>query len=86
VFYRAVSINAIRIGVMIGLGTILMLLLQRPDDIGTSGITTTVVLVVARLDQTHALQQPPLRLLDTVVGIAVGVYPRSVAALISLAG
>jgi multisubunit Na+/H+ antiporter MnhB subunit len=58
---------------VIGLGTIVMLLLQRPGDVVTTGITTTVVLVVAEIDPKHALEQPPLRLLDTVVGIAVGV-------------
>jgi multisubunit Na+/H+ antiporter MnhB subunit len=58
---------------VIGLGTIVMMTLRRPDDIVTTGITTTVVLVVAALDPKHALEQPPLRLLDTVVGVAVGV-------------
>jgi hypothetical protein len=50
-----------------------MMALGRPDDIVTTGITTTVVLVVAALDLKHALEQPPLRLLDTIVGVAVGV-------------
>lgn len=58
---------------MIGLGTIVMMMLRWRDDIVTTGITTTVVLVVAAIDPVHALAQPPLRLLDTVVGIAVGV-------------
>ena len=61
------------IAVVIGLGTMAMLLLGRDDDIGTTGITTTVVLVVAAMSPEHAWQQPILRLFDTVVGIAVGV-------------
>jgi len=48
-------------------------LLGREDDIVTTGITTTVVLVVAAMSPEQAWQQPILRLFDTVVGIAVGV-------------
>jgi hypothetical protein len=47
--------------------------LGRRDDIVTTGITTTVVMVVAAMSPQHAWQQPLLRLADTVVGIAVGV-------------
>jgi hypothetical protein len=65
-------VNAAGIGLVIGLGTIVMLLAGRHEDIVTTGITTTVVLVVAAIDPKHALAQPPLRLLDTVVGIGVG--------------
>src|SRR5271167_1236912 len=41
------SVNAIGIGFVVGLGTIIMTLLGRRDDIVTTGITTIVVLVVA---------------------------------------
>jgi uncharacterized membrane protein YccC len=58
------------IAVVIGLGTTAMLLLGREDDIVATGITTTVVLVVAAMSPE---QEPILRLFDTVVGIAVGV-------------
>jgi hypothetical protein len=69
---RGLSVDAAGIGPVIGLSTIAMMALRRPDDIVTTGITTAVVLVVAALDSRHALEQPLLRLLDTVVGIAVG--------------
>ena len=59
--------------VVIGLGTIVMVLLGRQEDIVTTGITTTVVLVAAALSTQPAWHQPILRLVDTVVGIAVGV-------------
>lgn len=59
--------------VVIGLGTIVMVLLGRQADIVTTGITTTVVLVAAALSTQQAWHQPILRLVDTVVGIAVGV-------------
>jgi hypothetical protein len=61
------------IGLVVGLGTIVMMLLDRREDIVTTGITTAVVLVVAAMNPEQAWQQPPLRLLDTVVGVAVGV-------------
>jgi uncharacterized membrane protein YgaE (UPF0421/DUF939 family) len=58
---------------LIGIGTIVMALLGRRDDIVTAGITTAVVMVVAAMSPENAWQQPLLRLADTVVGIAVGV-------------
>jgi uncharacterized membrane protein YgaE (UPF0421/DUF939 family) len=72
IYIALFPVNAAGIGLVIGVGTIAMLLLGRREDIVTTGITTTVVLVVAAIDPRHALAQPPLRLLDTVVGIAVG--------------
>jgi uncharacterized membrane protein YccC len=58
---------------LIGLGTLVMSLLGRRDDIVTVGITTVVVMVVAAMSPVDAWQQPLLRLADTMVGIAVGV-------------
>ena len=59
--------------VLIGLGTVVMTLLGRRDDIVTTGITTTVVMVVAAMSPQDAWHQPLLRLVDTIVGIGVGV-------------
>jgi uncharacterized membrane protein YgaE (UPF0421/DUF939 family) len=58
---------------LIGIGTVFMMLLGRRDDIVTTGITTVVVMVVAGTNPRDAWLQPLLRLVDTVVGIAVGV-------------
>jgi uncharacterized membrane protein YgaE (UPF0421/DUF939 family) len=58
---------------LIAIGTIVMSLLGRRDDIVTVGITTAVVMVVAAMSPSDAWQQPLLRLVDTVVGIGVGV-------------
>jgi uncharacterized membrane protein YccC len=55
------------------LGTVVMTFLGRRDDIVTTGITTTVVMVVAAMSPQDAWHQPVLRLIDTIVGIAVGV-------------
>jgi uncharacterized membrane protein YgaE (UPF0421/DUF939 family) len=59
--------------VVIGLGTIVMIILGRQEDVVTTGITTAVVLVAAALSTQPAWHQPILRLLDTLVGIGVGV-------------
>jgi uncharacterized membrane protein YccC len=58
---------------LIGIGAITLALLGRPEDIITTGITTAVVMVVAAISPSHAWKQPILRLLDTAVGIAVGI-------------
>src|SRR6201981_2486257 len=58
---------------LIAIGTLVMALLDRRDDIVTVGITTVVVMVVAAMSPVEAWQQPVLRLADTIVGITVGV-------------
>jgi len=58
---------------LIGIGAIVLSLIGRSEDIITTGITTTVVMVVAGISPQHAWKQPILRLIDTVVGIGVGI-------------
>jgi uncharacterized membrane protein YccC len=58
---------------VIGVGTVVMMLLGRREDIVTTGITTAVVMVVAGMSPQDAWKQPLLRLVDTVIGIAVGI-------------
>jgi uncharacterized membrane protein YgaE (UPF0421/DUF939 family) len=79
IYIALFPVNAPGIGLVILVGTIVMMLAGRPEDIVTTGITTTVVLVVAALDPKHALVQPSLRLLDTIVGIGVGMLLKWVA-------
>jgi uncharacterized membrane protein YccC len=68
--------------VLIGLGTLVMMLLDRREDIVTTGITTAVVMVVAAMSPRDAWQQPLLRLIDTIVGIAVGVGSMRIASFL----
>lgn len=70
------------LAVLLGLGTVIMMLLDRRDDIGVTAITTIVVMVVAAIDPQDAWRQPLLRLVDTVVGIAVGVACKWVASFV----
>jgi uncharacterized membrane protein YgaE (UPF0421/DUF939 family) len=58
---------------VIGIGTLVMMLLGRRDDIVTTGITTAVIMVVAGMSPLDSWHQPLLRLIDTVIGIAAGV-------------
>ena len=65
--------TAVGMAALLAIGTVVMAFLGRRDDIVTTGITTAVVMVVAAMSPQDAWQQPLLRLIDTVVGIAVGV-------------
>jgi Fusaric acid resistance protein-like len=58
---------------LIGVGAVLVTLTGHPEDVVTTGITTTVVMVLAALSPHDAWQQPILRLADTVAGVLIGV-------------
>jgi uncharacterized membrane protein YccC len=64
--------NPAGMAALIGIGTLSTMLLGRRNEIVTTGITTAVVMVVAALSPADAWRQPLLRLLDTVVGVTVG--------------
>lgn len=57
---------------LIAIGAVVMVWINRPDDVITTGITTAVVMVVAAISPVHAWRQPILRLVDTIVGTGVG--------------
>jgi hypothetical protein len=59
--------------ILIAIGAIILIMIDRPGDVITSSITTAVVMVVAGISPQHAWSQPILRLLDTLIGIAVGI-------------
>jgi uncharacterized membrane protein YgaE (UPF0421/DUF939 family) len=65
--------SPIGMAVLLMAGCLVVMLLDRRDEIITTGITTIVVMVVAILSPFEAWHQPLLRLFDTVVGISVGV-------------
>jgi uncharacterized membrane protein YccC len=65
--------SALGMAVLIGLGAVVVILLGRREDVITTGITTAVVMVVAALGPDDKAWQPVLRLIDTMLGIAVGV-------------
>ena len=58
---------------LIGISAIILTLMGRSEDIITAGITTAVIMVVAAISPHAAWKEPILRVIDTAVGIAVGV-------------
>ncbi len=66
------SFHSWGLALLIGAGTIVLTLLGRPEDVITTSITTTVVMVVAAISPEHGWREPVLRLLDTIVGTVVG--------------
>jgi uncharacterized membrane protein YgaE (UPF0421/DUF939 family) len=67
---------------LVGIGTAIMMYLGRREDIVTTGITTTVVMVAAAISPQDAWRQPVLRFCDTVLGIGVGVTCKWVASFL----
>jgi uncharacterized membrane protein YgaE (UPF0421/DUF939 family) len=61
------------LALLLAIGVLVMTALGQRSDIVTTGITTAVVMVVAGMSPQTAWQQPVLRLIDTVIGIALGV-------------
>ena len=70
--------------VLIWISSVILPLVGRSEDVITTGITTTVVLVVAGLNPGPGWMQPILRLLDTAVGIAVGLVAFWVGSVVGL--
>jgi hypothetical protein len=60
------------LAILVGLSVLVTVLIGRPQDEITAGITTAVVMVVAKLSPHDAWRQPILRLADTAIGVAVG--------------
>jgi uncharacterized membrane protein YgaE (UPF0421/DUF939 family) len=79
--------NPLGMAILIAIGALLATLMGRREEIGLLAITTTVVLVVAAENPQTALEQPFLRLADTVVGVLVGIACKWIASfLFSFAG
>jgi len=58
---------------LIGIASFALTAAGRSDDVATAAITIAVVLVVAAIRPQNAWEQPILRLVDTAVGIAIGI-------------
>ena len=73
-YFLILPFHPVGLAVLVGAGTLIMLSLDHREDIITTGITTVVVMVVAAMGpREDAWRQPLLRLLDTVIGMTVGV-------------
>jgi hypothetical protein len=83
-YLLALPFHAWGLAALIGAGTIILMLAGRPEDIVTTAITTTVVLVVASISPVRAWIQPILRLLDTAAGVTVGIVAARLALMVAL--
>lgn len=73
VYLLLLPFTAVGLAVLVGLGAVLVSVVGRAQDAITTGITITVVMVVAGLgERSRAWEQPVLRLVDTLVGMGVG--------------
>jgi uncharacterized membrane protein YccC len=61
------------LAVLIGASALVAMLIGRRGDAVTAAITTAVVMIVAAVTPHDAWEQPILRFVDTLVGVAVGV-------------
>jgi uncharacterized membrane protein YccC len=61
------------VALLIGLSALAVMLIGRPGDAVTAAITTAVVLLVAAVTPRDPWEQPILRFVDTLIGVAVGV-------------
>ena len=66
------AFHAVGLALLIGLGTFLLIAVGRDRDVGVAGITTAVVMLSSAMNPHTAWEQPILRLVDTALGIAVG--------------
>ena len=64
--------HAWALAVLVGASALAVMLLGRPGDAVTAGITSAVIMVAAAVSPQDAWQQPILRLTDTALGVAVG--------------
>jgi hypothetical protein len=72
IYLAFLPFHAWALAMLVGASALAVMLLGRPGDAVTAGITTAVIMVVAAVSPQHAWEQPILRLVDTVVGVAVG--------------
>ena len=73
VYLSLLPATVVGMAALIAIGVLLMLLVGRPDETGLTAITIAVIMIVATEHPQDPWMQPILRLVDTVVGITVGV-------------
>jgi uncharacterized membrane protein YccC len=71
--------NVAGMALLLAVGTLLMMQLDRREDIITTAVTTIVIMAVALQTPEDAWKQPLLRVFDTVVGIVIGMAGKWIA-------
>jgi uncharacterized membrane protein YccC len=72
IYLLVLPFTPVGLAALVALGALTMVALRRSEDIVTTSITITVVMVVAGLSHEAGWRQPVLRLVDTLIGLAVG--------------
>ena len=85
-YFLIFPFNVFGMAAVIWIGTVILGLTGRSEDIVTTAITTAVVSVVAGISKGPAWIQPILRLVDTSVGIIIGLLASRVAILLGQEG
>src|ERR1700691_3820050 len=65
VYLLILPFHPVGMAALIGIGAVILILVDRAEDVITAGITTAVVMVVAGIAPQHAWTQPILRLVCT---------------------
>ena len=73
IYLLILPFHPVGMAALIGIGAVILILVDRAEDVITASITTAVVMVVAGIAPQHAWTQPILRLVDTNMGMAVGI-------------
>ena len=71
--------NVAGMALLLAVGTLLMMQLDRREDIITTAVTTIVIMVVALQSPEDAWKQPLLRVFDTLVGVTIGMAGKWIA-------
>src|SRR5262245_4896469 len=82
IYLSLLPATTIGMGALITVGVLLMIISGRPDETGLTAITIAVIMIVAANNPPDAWLQPLLRLVDTVIGISIGVACKWVASLV----
>src|SRR5262249_35913970 len=72
----------IGMGALITAGVLMMTIIGRPDETGLTAITIAVIMIVAANNPQEAWLQPLLRLVDTLIGISIGVACKWIASFV----
>jgi uncharacterized membrane protein YccC len=73
IYLLILPFHPVGMAALIGIGAVILILVDRAEDVITAGITTAVLMVMAGIAPQHAGTQPILRLVDTNIGMAVGI-------------
>jgi len=82
IYLSLLPATTIGMGALIAIGVLLMIIIGCRDETGLTAITIAIIMIIAANSPQDAWLQPLLRLLDTLVGISVGVACKWVASLV----